>query len=61
MGLRSIFQNVPRADEAEQSAYWFVRHAKTILFLIATLAAVGGYLAFTLPVAVFPPPTFRAS
>jgi multidrug efflux pump subunit AcrB len=58
MGLRSLFQNAPRADQAEQSAYWFAHHAKTILFLTVTLAAVGGYLAFTLPVAVFPSTDF---
>ncbi|HUK87104.1 MAG TPA: efflux RND transporter permease subunit, partial [Terriglobales bacterium] len=58
MGLRSLFHHGPGPSEAEQSAYWFARHAKSILFLIVTLAAVGAYLAFTLPVAVFPSTDF---
>ena len=38
--------------------YWFARHSKSIFFLIASLAAVGGYLAFTIPVSVFPSTDF---
>ncbi|MGO8815691.1 MAG: efflux RND transporter permease subunit [Terriglobia bacterium] len=41
-----------------ESPYWFVRHAKSIVFLILTLAFVGGYLALTIPVAVFPSTNF---
>ena len=41
-----------------ESPYWFVRHSKSIIFLIATLAIVGGYLAFSIPVAVFPSTNF---
>ena len=37
-----------------ESNYWFVRHSKSIIFLIVTLAFVGAYLAFTIPVSVFP-------
>jgi CzcA family heavy metal efflux pump len=33
---------------------WFQRLSRPILFLIVTLMLVGGYLAFTIPVAVFP-------
>ncbi|HEX5432898.1 MAG TPA: efflux RND transporter permease subunit, partial [Candidatus Angelobacter sp.] len=40
------------------SSYWFVRHSKPIIFLIITLAALGAYLAFTIPVAVFPATNF---
>jgi CzcA family heavy metal efflux pump len=58
MGLRSLLHPEAGGDDAERSAYWFSRHSKTILFLIVTLAAVGGYLAFTLPVAVFPSTDF---
>jgi multidrug efflux pump subunit AcrB len=39
-------------------SYWFARHAKPLIFLILTIAAVGGYLAFTIPVSVFPPTNF---
>jgi multidrug efflux pump subunit AcrB len=41
-----------------ESRYWFVRHSKSIIFLILTLALVGGYLAFSIPVAVFPETNF---
>ena len=41
-----------------KSPYWFVRHSKSIIFLILTLAFVGGYLAFSIPVAVFPSTNF---
>lgn len=40
--------------EKRQASHWFVRHSTPTLFLIATLALVGGYLAFKIPVAVFP-------
>ena len=33
---------------------WFHRFSRPILFLIISLALVGGYLAFSIPVAVFP-------
>ena len=41
-----------------ESPYWFVSYSKSIIFLILTLALVGGYLAFTIPVAVFPSTNF---
>ncbi len=34
--------------------HWTAVHAKPIIFAILTLVAVGGYLALTIPVAVFP-------
>jgi multidrug efflux pump subunit AcrB len=41
-----------------ESSYWFVRHSKSVIFLILTLALLGGYLAFTIPVSVFPTTNF---
>lgn len=41
-----------------QSTYWFSRHSKPVIFLILTLALLGVYLAFTIPVAVFPATNF---
>jgi CzcA family heavy metal efflux pump len=38
----------------EQRAPWFQRLSRPILFLIVSLSLVGAYLAFTIPVAVFP-------
>ncbi len=42
----------------QESHYWFARHSKSIIFLILTLAVVGIYEAFTLPIAVFPETKF---
>jgi len=38
--------------------YWFAYHSKSIIFLIVTLALIGIYLAFTIPVSVFPETNF---
>lgn len=38
--------------------YWVARHAKPVLCLIVALAVVGGYLAFSIPIAVFPETSF---
>lgn len=39
-------------------SYWFSRHSKSVIFLIITLALLGVYLGFTVPVAVFPETNF---
>ena len=41
-----------------ESPYWFLSQSKSIIFLFLTLACVGGYLAFSIPVAVFPSTNF---
>src|SRR5258706_4865972 len=41
-----------------ESKYCFSRHSKPVIFLILTLALLGAYLAFTIPVAVFPATNF---
>jgi len=38
--------------------YWFSRLSKPLIFLIIALAVMGAYLAFTIPVAVFPEVNF---
>src|ERR1700738_3089875 len=50
----------PRGEElAEQEQQpWFHRLSRPILFLIVSLALVGVYYAFTIPVAVFPETDF---
>ncbi|HEY3743098.1 MAG TPA: efflux RND transporter permease subunit, partial [Bryobacteraceae bacterium] len=40
------------------TAHWSERYAKPILFVILTLVAGGAYLAFTIPIAVFPETDF---
>src|SRR5438270_12015189 len=47
-----------RGTVNEESNYWFSRHSKPVIFLILTLALLGAYLAFTIPVAVFPATNF---
>jgi multidrug efflux pump subunit AcrB len=40
------------------SDHWIARHSRPIIFLILTLALMGIYLAFTIPVSVFPSTDF---
>src|SRR5690242_13273181 len=44
----------PQSEAQKSAAPWFHRLSRPILFLIVTLTLVGGYLAFSIPVAVFP-------
>jgi CzcA family heavy metal efflux pump len=39
-------------------SYWFSRHSRSVIFLIITLAILGIYLAFTVPISVFPETNF---
>src|SRR6201981_1984688 len=49
----------PRSSNARKPAVpWFHRLSRPILFLIVTLKLVGAYLAFSIPVAVFPSTDF---
>jgi len=41
-----------------ESPYWFARHSRSILVLIITLVIVGIYVAFNIPVSVFPDTNF---
>jgi len=45
-------------QESPVRNYWFSLHSKPVIFVILTLALVGGYLAFRIPVAVFPATNF---
>jgi CzcA family heavy metal efflux pump len=58
MRLQYILDRLKLAPGAGSSPYWFSRLSKPILFLITTLALVGTYLAFTIPIAVFPETNF---
>src|SRR5438270_11334915 len=50
---------MPEAPKPEQmERYWFARHAKPTIFVIVVLAVVGAYLAFSVPIAVFPETNF---
>ncbi|MGH9540972.1 MAG: efflux RND transporter permease subunit [Terriglobales bacterium] len=37
---------------------WLARHTRSVIFLVVALALVGGYVAFTIPIAVFPATNF---
>src|SRR5712672_1894086 len=51
--------SAPGDNAARQAdAPWFRRLSRPILFLIISLALVGGYFAFTIPVSVFPSTDF---
>jgi CzcA family heavy metal efflux pump len=43
---------------AQKSEYWFARNSKSVIFLILTLALLGVYFVFTIPVSVFPETNF---
>ena len=42
-----------RTQNSDQR-YWFTRYATSLVFLILVLAMAGAYLAFTIPISVFP-------
>src|ERR1700739_396909 len=42
------------ARPSPEKSYWFRKISQPVLFLIIGLALVGGYLAFSIPVSVFP-------
>jgi multidrug efflux pump subunit AcrB len=48
----------PSRVPSEQPIFWFHKISRPILFLIISLALVGGYLAFSIPVSVFPNTNF---
>ncbi len=51
-------KNLKPTYDSGNSPYWFQRHARSVIFLIITLGLVGCYLAFTVPVDVFPATNF---
>ena len=57
MSLRSLLDRL-RTPGAQDDSYWYTRYAKSVVFLIIVLACVGAYLAFTIPVSVFPTTNF---
>lgn len=48
----------PSLPAAEKHSFWFQKISRPILFLIISLALVGAYLAFSIPVSVFPSTNF---
>ena len=52
------FLDYLRTPSGDGQRYWFTRYGKSIVFLILILVAAGAYLAFTIPIAVFPTTNF---
>jgi CzcA family heavy metal efflux pump len=50
--------NPPDSPGTPMSEHWTARFARPIIFVILTMVAVGVYLAFNIPVAVFPSTDF---
>ena len=51
--MRRLRTSAP-ADER----YWFTRYSKSLVFFVLVLAIAGAYLAFTIPISVFPQTNF---
>src|SRR5438105_3769727 len=51
---------MPEPTRTKDSAdgYWFARHSKPTIFVLVVLALVGAYMAFSIPIAVFPETNF---
>src|SRR3974377_497374 len=55
--LKSLIEHM-RSLSGDSERYWFTRYSKSIVFLIVILIAAGAYLAFTIPISVFPTTNF---
>jgi len=59
MNVRELLtRRPPQTGEGATSPLWFARNSKSILFLIIVMGCVGAYLAFTIPISVFPTTDF---
>ena len=45
-------------EAGHSGQHWIAQHSRPVIFLILTLALMGGYLAFRIPVSVFPATNF---
>src|SRR5580700_11212916 len=54
----SAFLERLRTSGPDAERYWFTRFAKPLIFLTIALALAGIYLAFTIPISVFPTTDF---
>ncbi len=48
----------PSTDHHSMDQHWIAQHSRPVIFLILTLGLLGAYLAFTIPVSVFPSTDF---
>ena len=47
-------------EQHSTEQHWIAQHSRPVIFLILTLGLLGAYLAFTIPVSVFPGHEFSA-
>ena len=52
--MESVSESSRPAPARPVTEGWFQRFSPPILFLIISLTLIGGYLAFSIPVSVFP-------
>lgn len=57
MKLKAFLERARTGSHADDR-YWFSRYAKSLIFLVITLSLAGAYLAFTIPISVFPTTDF---
>lgn len=57
MSLQSLPDQLGTSNVQEER-YWYSRHAKSVIFTIVVLVCIGAYLAFTIPLSVFPTTDF---
>ncbi len=55
--LKSWLRRLRTTGPADER-YWFTRYSKSLIFLILVLVLAGVYLAFTIPISVFPTTDF---
>ncbi|HEX4786599.1 MAG TPA: efflux RND transporter permease subunit [Candidatus Sulfotelmatobacter sp.] len=46
--------DAPSTEKKSSSQYWIAQHSRPVIFVILTMGLLGAYLAFTIPVSVFP-------
>ena len=50
----NALKTVRSTDQRSTGQYWIAQHSRPVIFLILTFGLLGAYLAFTIPVSVFP-------
>src|SRR5438874_8669668 len=58
MRMPKLFYRSQEGERDQQGRFWFARLSSPIIFLILVLGCAGAYLAFTIPVSVFPSTDF---
>ena len=58
MNSPHIETNPKESSRPAGARHWMEQHSRPVIFLILTLALLGAYLAFTIPVSVFPQTNF---